>query len=536
MTEPDTMSPAPADVGAGGALVEMRGIRRRFGDTVALDGVDLTLRPGEISALLGANGAGKTTLMRILAGLDRPDDGSVSVLGEHVDRFDPGELRRRGVALVQQHFTLVPTLTASENLVLARPTSRWIPRGGAGRARLAWLVERTGLEVRDGVPAGRLSVGEQQRLELLRALDADARVLLLDEPTAVLTDAEADKLMAVCRDLAAEGRALVIITHRLAEVFAGCDRVSVLREGREVLADEPVAGHDRASLATAMIGSDSSGTFTDRVERRPPDDPDSAAVAGLCLRGVGLGRLRELDLDVAPGEIVGVAGVDGNGQSELESVLSGRVAPDAGRIDVHGEPLAVGDPRARGEQRLAYIPSDRYRWGLIRPMDLSDNLELGRVPRWRLRRRQRRAHAAQPLEGWDVRSAGPAARAASLSGGNAQKLVLARELGREPRAVLACYPTRGLDPGAADAVAERLVACAADGAAVLWIGAELDELLAVADRIVVLAAGELRGPFAPPFDRAAIGMAMVGDGHTDELAPQGAAVAAAGFPDGEVAP
>lgn len=488
------------------SFVEMRGIHRRFGATHALRGVDLTLRPGEIHALLGANGAGKTTLVRILAGLDQPDEGTMKLFGQPVRNFDPREMRSSGVALVQQHFTLVPTLSASENLILARPEGWKLPGRKTARDRLASLIEKTGLDVRDDVPAGQLSVGEQQRLELLRALDADAKVLLLDEPTAVLTDQEAEGLIEVCRTLAGEGRALAFITHRLAEVFAGCDRVTVLAEGQEVITDEPVSEHTRSGLASAMIGEESSGAFTDRQGGdRKVGDPQ------LVVSDVHLGRLTGVTIQVRSGEVVGIAGVDGNGQADLEAAVSGREVPTVGTVSVGGQPLIAHQPRKRRAQGLAYIPSDRYQWGLIRAMDLSDNLELGRVPKWRARRAQRRDAVTGDLEDWDVRTSGPAARAGSLSGGNAQKLVLARELAGDPSVVVASYPTRGLDPGAADTVAERLVGCAAEGAAVLWIGAELDELLAVCDRIVVLTGGETRGPFFPPYDREAIGLAMAGE-------------------------
>ena len=495
------------------SAVEMRSVERRFGTTVALDGVVLTLRRGEIHALLGSNGAGKSTLMKILVGLERPDAGTVRILGDLVERFDPGAIRARGVALVQQHFTLIPTLTAGENLVLARPESRRVPDRAGCRARLVALVDRFGLEVRADVPAGELSVGEQQRLELLRALDADAQVLLLDEPTAVLTDREAEQLLAVCRSLADEGRAVAFITHRLGEVFAGCDRVSVLREGRGIIDDEPVADHTRADLASAMIGSAATGTFTERSRTvtplRPPDH--ELGPGRLAVKKLSAGLLDGIDLDVRAGEIVGIAGVDGNGQADLEAVLSGRTPPTAGSVEIDGSTMAVAQPRARLGFGVAYVPSDRYRWGLVRPMDLADNLELGRVATFRRPRRHRRADAVASLDEWNVRSAGPSARTATLSGGNAQKLVLARELGGEPGVVLACYPTRGLDPDAADTVAGRLVERAERGAAVLWIGSELDELFAVSDRLFVLIDGELAGPFLPPFDRAAIGLAMAGD-------------------------
>lgn len=525
MTATGTAGGPPAAGGGGPALgrelAVMRGIRRRYGTTEALRGVDLTLRSGEIHALLGANGAGKTTLVRILAGLDRPDDGVVTVDGEPVTSFDPRAQRNRGVGLVQQHFTLVPTLTASENLLLARPPGRLLPGGRRGAGRLADLIDRFGLPVRDGVPAGRLSVGEQQRLEVLRALDADAQVLLLDEPTAVLTDAEADVLLATCAALAAEGRALAFITHRLAEVFAGVDRVTVLREGTEIISDARVADHTRADLASAMIGTESTGRFTIRTSRRHSEAGETPSGDRLMVDDLAIGRLAGVSLAVGHGEVVGVAGIDGNGQADLEAALSGRSAPDAGTVTVDDVAVPAGDPRARRALGLAYVPSDRYRWGLIRAMDLADNLDLGRVPRWRARRTARRARVEPVIGTWDVRTSGPAQAAGRLSGGNAQKLVLARELDGEPQAVLACYPTRGLDPGAADAVSARLAGCAEAGAAVLWIGAELDELLAVADRIVVLADGEIRGPFLPPFDRDAIALAMtdgtVGSAPTGEV-------------------
>jgi simple sugar transport system ATP-binding protein len=316
-------------------------------------------------------------LVRILAGLEWPDHGSVSIGGQDASDLDARSARERGVALVQQHFTLVPTLTASENLVLARRESARLPPAKVARARLTELVERFGLEVRDGVPVSELSVGEQQRLEILRALDADAEVLLLDEPTAVLTDVEATSLLRVCRRLADEGRSVVIITHRLAEVVDGCDRVTVLRDGTVVLADAQVADHSAASLADAMVGREMGHV----VHREAAAAGGEAARVRLCVDGVSFGMLRDVSFDVAAGEVLGVAGVDGNGQSELEAVLAAVEVPESGTVTLDGEPFPVGQPRRRIRRRVAYIPSDRYATALVRPMNLADNIELGRS-RW----------------------------------------------------------------------------------------------------------------------------------------------------------
>lgn len=485
---------------AGGVALSATGVSKHFGDLAALDAVDVEIAAGEVHAVLGENGAGKTTLMRVLAGLETPDAGVVRIGGTVVDRFDPRVALDLGVALVQQHFTLVPRFTAADNLELARPQGWRSPSRRRSVARIEALAERYGLPVRPDVPVAELSVGEQQRLELLRALDGDPRVLLLDEPTAVLTEDEADGLLAVCRSLADEGRAVVIISHRLREVVDGADRVTVLRGGRVVVAGAHTTGHDRASLTAAMVGAENPVAAVAEHTRELGE-------AVLTLDGVAHGRLAAIDLAVRRGEIVAVAGVDGNGQTELEAVVSGRTHPDHGEVRVLGEPL--DGPRERVAAGVAYIAADRYRFGAVRAMSYGDNVELGRTTRWRARRAQREERAAVQLERWDVR--GPRrGRVGQLSGGNAQKLVLARELAVEPSVVIACHPTRGLDPGAAATVAERVVAAAASGAAVLWVGSELDELVAVADRIVVVYAGRPAVEFERPFDRHRIGAAMAG--------------------------
>jgi simple sugar transport system ATP-binding protein len=467
--------------------------------------VDFDVRWGEIHALVGENGAGKSTLMRIIAGLDTPDAGAVNVDGRRVTDFDPRRLSDQGVALVQQHFTMVPTFTAEENISLARPLGRLRPSRAAMRRRLHDLSELHGLDVRAGIPTEQLSVGERQRLEILRALDADARILILDEPTAVLTDAEADRLLGLCRHLADQGRAVIIVTHRLGEVLRGCDRATVLRRGTVALLGDDVANHTRSTLATLMVGAPATGTY-EHVERAP-------RVAGgtgprIRLEQVSLGRLVDCSLDIYPGEIVGVAGVDGNGQAELERLLAGIDQPESGRVT--GLPHDPKHPRARVSSGIAYIPSDRYQRALASELTIADNLELGRGPWWRRRRGQREHQASGALSRWDVRGGSPRTPVVSLSGGNAQKVVLAREVDGHAGIVIAGYPVRGLDPGASDTITRRIIAAADDGAAVVWFGAELDELLAVCDRMIVLVAGEPVQHFAAPFDRDAVAVAMGG--------------------------
>lgn len=496
----------------GRTSVLMVGVQRRFGTVVALDAADLEVREGEVHAVLGENGAGKSTMMRILAGLDRPDVGEVVVGGLRVSRFDPQTARQHGVAFVQQHFTLVPTLDAADNLTLARPLRRLRPRRSEAEERLRVLSDRYGLAVRAGTPSGDLSVGEQQRLEVLRALDADPRVLVLDEPTAMLTDAEATRLLGVCRQLADEGRSVVIVTHRMSEVSAAADRVTVLRGGRTVLHDEPVSGRTKQELARLMVGD---GAPASHAGARPRFAQQPSGPARLAVQGLTVGALRPVSFAIAPGRVLGIAGVDGNGQAELEGALAGRLAIDAGSIVLDGESIVVRRPAERIDAGIAYITSDRYRWGLVGDLDLADNIHLGRLPRWLPSHGDRQRDAAPRLADWDVRGNGPSTPASALSGGNAQKVVLARELDGDPRLVLACHPTRGLDPEAAAGVSRRVLERAATGAAVIWIGSELDELFEVADEILVASGGRLVGPFHPPFDRLAIGLAMTGEDQLD---------------------
>jgi general nucleoside transport system ATP-binding protein len=313
---------------------------------------------------------------------------------------------------------------------------------------------------------------------------------------------------------------VVIVTHRMADVAAAADRVTVLRQARTVLSGEEVGNRTKAELARLMVGDDAPASIGIEAHAvpagvgSPVGGSDGGHPSGPVLRvsGLTLGRLREASFTVAPGQVVGIAGVDGNGQAELEAALSGRTPAEAGTVELGGEALTLREPGERIAAGIAYITSDRYRWGLVLQLDLADNLHLGRLPRWLPSRRARREAAGPKLEQWDVRGNGPATRAGALSGGNAQKVVLARELDGDVHLVLACHATRGLDPEAASTVARRVLERAAEGAGVVWVGAELDELFAVADALLVAVDGRLVGPFHPPYDRQEIGLVMAGAG------------------------
>ncbi len=476
--------------------LQVVGVSRRFGDVQALRDVDLDIRAGEVLAILGENGAGKTTLMRILAGLDRPTSGEVYRAGEPFAPASPREAVERGVTLVQQHFALVPTMTAVENLLLFRAQRHRNRSRASASGDLTALAGRLDFEIDPTALVAMMSVGERQRLELLRALDADPEVLLLDEPTAVLTDAEADRLLGVTRRLAEDGRAVVLITHRLREVVEAADRVAVLRNGVVVSQAAPVGARTRAVLAHEMVG-----------EELPPVGRTSTRSGRLvvAIDDLRLGRLAVERLAINAGEVLGVAGVDGNGQIELEHALTGLAVPERGTIEVNGTDMSGLGPRQRVAAGIAYIPSDRASRALVGSMRCDDNLVLGRTA-WRVRRDP--ASAAR-MASWSIKGA-PQHLAESLSGGNAQKLVAARELHDEPVVVVACQPTRGLDPAAAVQLRGALLEFADRGGAVLWIAAELDELLEVADRVVVAFHGRLSEPFLPPYDRRLVGLAMGG--------------------------
>jgi general nucleoside transport system ATP-binding protein len=476
-------------------VLRLEGIEKRYGPVHALRGADFTLYPGEVHALLGENGAGKTTLMGVADGLLRPDAGRIRVGDVERPALSPGEARRLGIGMVHQHFTGIPAFTVAENVALA---TGWPVAPGPLRERVRHAAERIGLPLDPDVRTESLSVGLKQRLEVVKAIAADARILLLDEPTAVLAPAEVAELLDVIRRFTASGGAAVLITHKLDEALAAADRVTVLRRGAVVL-QAPRGDLDSAELAQAMIGGE--------PEQRPAlsplhraDDPPAVRAEALEIareNGYGL-ALRQGALEVRPGEIVGIAAVEGNGQRELLRAVAGRVLPLRGR-------LQVASP-------VAFIPEDRTSEGLIPDLSLTENVVLGSGPGepwmrggridWRMAER----HTAELLRSYDVVAAGPRAPASSLSGGNQQKVVIARELSRRPRVVVAENPTRGLDLRASAAVHTRLRAAAEAGAAVLVHSSDLDEVLELATRVLVVS----RGVVAEPSSGGAAGREEIG--------------------------
>jgi simple sugar transport system ATP-binding protein len=482
--------------------LELVGIHKRFGSVQALHGADFTSLPGEVHALLGENGAGKTTLMLIAAGLLQPDRGTVRIGDVGRPGLSPRTARRLGVGMVHQHFTSIPALTVAENVALA---AGWPVAPGPLRRRVRDLAERSGLPLDPDERAERLSVGLRQRLEIVKALGADARILLLDEPTAVLAPPEVADLLRVVRRFTAEGGAVVLITHKLDEALAAADRITVLRRGQVVLTGR-VAGQTAATVAAAMLG----GGELEADDARPGRTPSPAGGGRplVRLQGLDVARdggfgvaLRGASLSIGAGEIVGVAAVEGNGQRELLRAVAGRVHPLRGLREV--------------AQPVAFVPEDRSTEGLIPEMTLTENLVLaasgsdpwlrGGTVDWRLAR----AHTAALLEEYAVAAQGPDALAGSLSGGNQQRVVIGRELARGPKVVVAENPTRGLDIRATAAIHGRLRRAAADGAAVLFHSSDLDEVLGLATRVLVASRGTLVEP-PPDSTRDAIGALMLG--------------------------
>jgi simple sugar transport system ATP-binding protein len=481
--------------------VAARGIVKRFPGVVANDGVDFEAAAGEVHALLGENGAGKSTLSNILTGLYRPDEGVVELDGVPVRFASPRDALAAQISMVHQHFRLVEPFTVAENVVLGdhrREGRAFRLRRRAIERRVAELGERYGLPVDPGARTWQLSVAEQQRVEILKALHVEARILILDEPTAVLTPQESRALFATLRQMAAEGRTVIFISHRLREVEAVSDRVTVLRGGRS---EATLATRDatRQQLARLMVGRELADPEAAR-RRGGPGDEVVLELEGLSADGDrGNPAVRDVSLAVRAGEILAVAGVAGNGQRELAEAITGLRPTTAGAVRVDGRPLHGADARDAIRRRVAHVPEDRLGTGLAPGLNVSANLALKRYREPGachgplLRRGSLRRAAVDAIARYDVRGAGPETPARQLSGGNLQKLVLARELDGRPRLLVAASPTRGLDVGAVETVHGLLRDAADDGLSVLLISEDLDEIRALADRIAVLYAGRIAG-------------------------------------------
>ena len=512
--------------------LELRGITKRFPGVVANDDIDLTVEPGEVHGLLGENGAGKSTLMNILYGLYTADEGEVRIDGARVDFADPGDAIAAGIGMVHQHFMLVPVFTVAENILLgAEPVDRFrrFDRQAA-RSAVEAVSERFGLPVDPDAIVEDLPVGLQQRVEILKALHRDARLLILDEPTAVLTPQEADGLFASIRDLTAAGRSVVFISHKLREHRAIADRITVLRRGRNIGTVDAATASSQ-DLANMMVGRP-----VELVVDRSPSIPGAASltISGLRVEGPdGAVLVHGVDLTVHRGEIVAIAGVEGNGQTPLVEAITGLRPIAAGEVLLGELPLAGASRKEILRAGLGHIPEDRNEHGLVGSFSIADNLVLnlwddaafaeGRTRRFDVIA----AHAERVVEAFDVRTPSIHTPASSLSGGNQQKVVVAREFDRPIEALVAAQPTRGVDVGSIEYIHQQLVAKRDAGTGILLVSSELDEVIALADRVAVMFRGRLVGPFPTPVSKEALGLMMAGiapedalGGRTDQPAAQ----------------
>jgi simple sugar transport system ATP-binding protein len=493
----------------------MRGITKLFPGVIANDHVDFDLKAGEVHSLLGENGAGKSTLMRVLYGLYQPDEGEVRLGGEPVRITSPAVAIRHGIGMIHQHFMLVPTLTVADNVALGLPSSRG-PLTDPGRvsARIRDLSGEYGLKVDPQALVWQLSVGERQRVEILKALYRDATLLILDEPTAVLTPQEVEDLFRILRQMVDDGRGLVFISHKIREVLALSDRITVLRDGAVVGTVVP-ADVTRPDLAHMMVGRD--------VASVQEHAPIEARETRLSVRGLsvpadrGGDAVKGLHLEVRSGEIVGIAGVSGNGQRELAEAIAGLRAPSAGSIRLNGREVAGSRPGKVREAGLAYVPEERMRDGVIGEFTVADNLMLmdygsPQYSRWGfLRPPAIRRRCADLVAKFQVKTPSLDTPTRNLSGGNIQKLILARELSGQPRVLLVAQPTRGVDVGAAEYIHRRLMEQREHQTAILIISEDLDEVLALSDRILVIYEGTIIGQVDPTqASRAELGLMMAG--------------------------
>ena len=496
-------------------VIEMREITKVFGEFVANDKINLELRKGEIHALLGENGAGKSTLMNMLAGLLEPTSGEIVVNGQVVKLDSPSKAASLGIGMVHQHFMLVEAFTVAENIILGSElTKNGVLDIARATREINELSERYGLAVDPSAKVADISVGAQQRVEILKTLYRGADILIFDEPTAVLTPSEIDELMAIMKNLVKEGKSIILITHKLDEIRAVSDRVTVIRRGKSIETVE-IAGATNADLAEMMVGR--SVSFK-TVKQAPQPKEVILSIKDLVVNeNRGIPAVKNLSLDVRAGEIVGIAGIDGNGQSELIQAITGLRKIESGSVELKGQSIVGLHPRQITELSVGHVPEDRHRDGLVLEMMISENIALQTYYKEPLSKKgilnytNIIDYAKKLMQEFDVRAASEIVPASALSGGNQQKAIIAREIDRNPDLLIVSQPTRGLDVGAIEYIHKRLIQERDNGKAVLVVSFELDEILNVSDRIAVIHDGKIQGIVTPETtNKQELGVLMAG--------------------------
>ncbi|MCY7012593.1 ABC transporter ATP-binding protein [Streptococcus sanguinis] len=496
-------------------VIEMREITKIFGEFVANDKINLELRKGEIHALLGENGAGKSTLMNMLAGLLEPTSGEIVVNGKSVKLDSPSKAASLGIGMVHQHFMLVEAFTVAENIILGSEITKngVLDLKGATK-EIKELSEKYGLAVDPSAKVEDISVGAQQRVEILKTLYRGADILIFDEPTAVLTPAEIDELMKIMKNLVKEGKSIILITHKLDEIRAVSDRVTVIRRGKSIETVE-IAGATNQDLAEMMVGR--AVSFKTAKEPANPQETVLSIKNLVVEENRGVPAVKGLSLDVRAGEIVGIAGIDGNGQTELIQAITGLRKASSGEITIKNQSIIGKQPRQITEMKVSHVPEDRHRDGLVLAMSISENIALQTYyiepisKNGILNYQNITNYAKRLMEEFDVRAANEYVSASALSGGNQQKAIIAREMDRDPDLLIVSQPTRGLDVGAIEYIHKRLIEARTQGKAVLVVSFELDEILNVSDRIAVIHDGKIQGIVTPEeTNKQELGILMAG--------------------------